>query len=1119
MDVLFGIPTARLALLLSLLTALVLAAVALLGLRRRMLLRLGARNAVRRPLRSLIIVIGLALSTVVIATAFSTGDAMALTLRSLIAGNLGHVDEVILNGQLNLRQMAGQRLADAATGSTTATRNSAYFPIAESARLQREVQASRAIVGLIPAILEHVSAADGEAQQARANVGLLAVPATGTPGVEPLRDRSGEQQLLTALGPTEVYVNDAAAQALATGANRLLRVYLPAPATQAAATTSRTATTVEADFTVAAVVQNGALGGSQPTVFLPLEQLQQRLGHNGQINQILVINRGGGGSVAYSRQAATDLRRVLVDRNSAERALTLLSSTAGQGELAFVQRRLSGQRRALIADLARTAAQGRVTDHLLYLLGDPQVSAVLYTASYSLPASYGSDRQALRRLNRLNVIEVKQNSLDQANDYAGVLTSVFIVLGLFSVAASVLLVFLLFVMLAAERRAEMGMARAVGLRRSHLVQTFTLEGIVYDLAAALLGVLLGVAVSGVIVTIIAQTMAGYGLSVERRIEPRSLVIAFCLGTLVTFATMIVSAWRVSRVNIVEAIHGLPVGRGLSDGGPRRRGVRRLLRLPGLLAGRGLVPALAGYLLMVLGQDRQEYVLFALGVSLLIGGCALLLRWLLARLQLPSVDRLVCSLAGPALILFWSLPPSFFDRSGRRLLFGGIETFGLAGGMLVLGAVLIVSYNLSGPLQFLLRRAGRGVLAPAVKMAVAYPLQHRFRTGVAVMMFSLVIFTMIVAAVLLYSARLAYIARQQPPTGYDIRVSVPSSSPPPDIAAALAAATSIRPTDFSGVGSQAPITAQAIEPDSGYASWQPLTVHLADEGLVKGTPLQLSARARGYTSDAAVWQALAREPGTALIARGSLPSSPSTRGGLSRPLAGESGFAPVSIWLRDSNGSLPLRLTIIGVVNDRSVIPSGLLSLRANVPLPAAVQAQPSSYLFKTRPGLDPAQADVGLSLALSPLGATTHVVGEGLRTLDNVGQLLNFVLEGFVGLGLVAGMAALAVISTRSVVERRQQIGMLRAIGMQRRLVQLSFMLEASFTAWLGIGIGILAGLLLAHNVVDFLSTTVPELTFAIPWGEVALITALAYTASLASTLIAAWQAGRIHPAEALRYE
>jgi hypothetical protein len=47
-------------------------------------------------------------------------------------------------------------------------------------------------------------------------------------------------------------------------------------------------------------------------------------------------------------------------------------------------------------------------------------------------------------------------------------------------------------------------------------------------------------------------------------------------------------------------------------------------------------------------------------------------------------------------------------------------------------------------------------------------------------------------------------------------------------------------------------------------------------------------------------------------------------------------------------------------------------------------------------------------------------------------------LQGFMALGLLVGIAALGVISTRAVIERRQQVGMLRALGYQRGMVGLS---------------------------------------------------------------------------------
>jgi putative ABC transport system permease protein len=125
------------------------------------------------------------------------------------------------------------------------------------------------------------------------------------------------------------------------------------------------------------------------------------------------------------------------------------------------------------------------------------------------------------------------------------------------------------------------------------------------------------------------------------------------------------------------------------------------------------------------------------------------------------------------------------------------------------------------------------------------------------------------------------------------------------------------------------------------------------------------------------------------------------------------------------------------------------------------------------------------------------------------------------GLGLVVGVAALGVISARSVVERRQQIGVLRSIGFKRGMVQLSFLLESSFVALLGIAVGCALGLILSFNIVrdNAQQASTENIEFAVPWINLTAIFVIAYAASLLTTFLPARQASRVYPAEALRYE
>jgi putative ABC transport system permease protein len=131
-----------------------------------------------------------------------------------------------------------------------------------------------------------------------------------------------------------------------------------------------------------------------------------------------------------------------------------------------------------------------------------------------------------------------------------------------------------------------------------------------------------------------------------------------------------------------------------------------------------------------------------------------------------------------------------------------------------------------------------------------------------------------------------------------------------------------------------------------------------------------------------------------------------------------------------------------------------------------------------------------------------------------------YLLQGFMGIGLFVGIAAVGVIAFRTVVERRQQIGMLRAIGYTRRAVAISFLMESSFTSLLGIVSGIVLGLLLANQLVktdEFISGGVDN--FYIPWVQIIGVGGFAFLASLIMTIIPSRQASSIPIAEALRYE
>ena len=99
------------------------------------------------------------------------------------------------------------------------------------------------------------------------------------------------------------------------------------------------------------------------------------------------------------------------------------------------------------------------------------------------------------------------------------------------------------------------------------------EGLAYDLGAALVGAALGIGVAFAMVTVMADAFDQTGLEVRHAVTLRSLVVAYALGVLFTLVVVALSAWRVSRLNIVAAVRSQPEPLAPRAVAPRRRARR------------------------------------------------------------------------------------------------------------------------------------------------------------------------------------------------------------------------------------------------------------------------------------------------------------------------------------------------------------------------------------------------------------------------------------------------------------------------------------------------------------------------------------------------------------------
>ena len=173
-------------------------------------------------------------------------------------------------------------------------------------------------------------------------------------------------------------------------------------------------------------------------------------------------------------------------------------------------------------------------------------------------------------------------------------------------------------------------------------------------------------------------------------------------------------------------------------------------------------------------------------------------------------------------------------------------------------------------------------------------------------------------------------------------------------------------------------------------------------------------------------------------------------------------------MRDPQTKTTVRLKVIGVLSDQAPLAmAGITTSQDTLRNAFGDRVRPTVFYFDLAPGVDPAPRRGSSSLRSSRPACEADPLDKLLEDAVATSWTFNRLIEGFMGLGLIVGVAALGVISARAVVERRQQIGILRAIGFRRRMIQLSFLLEASFIALTAIVVGTVFGLIVSHTVIS----------------------------------------------------
>jgi len=212
----------------------------------------------------------------------------------------------------------------------------------------------------------------------------------------------------------------------------------------------------------------------------------------------------------------------------------------------------------------------------------------------------------------------------------------------------------------------------------------------------------------------------------------------------------------------------------------------------------------------------------------------------------------------------------------------------------------------------------------------------------------------------------------------------------------------------------------------------------------------------------------------------------------------------------------VNLTIVGVLEQALQFTSGVFVDQSVVRGVFPAEERYTAYFFQMAPGVDVSAFRTDLERTFFVYGLQTIDIREQIGQAFDASQEVLTLMQAYLGIGLLVGIAGLAVITLRAVVERRTQIGALRAIGFTRGMVLSTFLVEIALIAVLGIGIGVALGIVLAYKI--YIVYFADIVVFSVPWPNLALIVGVASAAAVASAAQPAIRASRIPPAEALRY-
>jgi putative ABC transport system permease protein len=207
--------------------------------------------------------------------------------------------------------------------------------------------------------------------------------------------------------------------------------------------------------------------------------------------------------------------------------------------------------------------------------------------------------------------DVADEQAKQLQEALGFFRTALLVFAFIALFVGAFIIFNTFSIIVAQRTREMALLRAIGASRRQVMTSVVVEALVTGLIASALGLIAGIGIA----LALKGLLSAFGIdlpSTSLQLEPRTVVVAFVVGTVVTIVSSIFPARRAARVAPVQALRE---SADSASGSLRRRLIIGLI----LTAG-----AVAALLYGLFGNQSNAGSLIGLGAAATFVGIAILL---------------------------------------------------------------------------------------------------------------------------------------------------------------------------------------------------------------------------------------------------------------------------------------------------------------------------------------------------------------------------------------------------------------------------------------------------------------------------------------------------------------